>query len=189
MPAHERHLFADAENFWRNRRIYHLYYVRNDFNTITRNIPVARPLADYSTFRWGATDFFILPTPGHTLGAITLIASIDGKRTAFTGGLIHSPGKIQNLYDTQINYGGAEGIDLGIYSLARLGEQKPELLCPSHGEVMRGPGGGDPADHRAAHGVLPLPDRQPPERRVSRLRGEPAPHRARPHHGFLLRGA
>ena len=139
VPAHERHLFADAENFWRNRRIYHLYYVRNDFNTITRNIPVARPLADYSTFRWGATDFFILPTPGHTLGAITLIASIDGKRTAFTGGLIHSPGKIQNLYDTQINYGGAEGIDLGIYSLARLGEQKPELLCPSHGEVMRDP--------------------------------------------------
>ena len=41
VPAHERHLFADAENFWRNRRVFHLYYVRNDFNTITENIPVA----------------------------------------------------------------------------------------------------------------------------------------------------
>jgi glyoxylase-like metal-dependent hydrolase (beta-lactamase superfamily II) len=79
VPAHERHLFEDAENFWRNRRVFHLYYVRNDFNTITENIPVARTLADYSTFRWQKTDFFVLPTPGHTLGAISLLANIDGK--------------------------------------------------------------------------------------------------------------
>src|SRR5512143_141985 len=44
VPAHERHLFADAENFWRNRRVFHLYYVRNDFNTITEDIPVAAVL-------------------------------------------------------------------------------------------------------------------------------------------------
>ncbi|MFB3828422.1 MAG: MBL fold metallo-hydrolase [Bryobacteraceae bacterium] len=138
VPAHERHLFADAENFWRNRRIFHLYYVRNDFNTLTRNVPVARALADYSTFRWNdKTGFYVLPTPGHTLGAITIIAAVDGRKTAFTGDLIHSPGKIHTLYDTQVNYGGSEGIDLGIYSLARLAEQKPEMLCPSHGEVMR----------------------------------------------------
>src|SRR5262245_38241766 len=107
VPAHERHLFADAENFWRNRRIYHLYYVRNDFNTVTENIPVARALADYSTFRWNKTDFYVLPTPGHTLGAISLIATVDGKKVTFTGDLMHSPGKIQNLYDTQVNYGGS----------------------------------------------------------------------------------
>ncbi len=139
VPAHERHLFADAENFWRNRRVFHLYYVRNDFNTLIENIPVARVLADYSTFSWNGTEFFVLPTPGHTLGAITLVASIDGKKVAFTGDLIHSPGKILNLYDTQVNYGGSEGIDLAIYSLARLSEQKPELLCPSHGATMTDP--------------------------------------------------
>lgn len=136
VPAHEHHLFEDAENFWRNRRVFHLYYVRNDFNTITENIPVAKTLADYSTFRWQKTEFFVLPTPGHTLGSITLIANIDGKKAAFTGDLIYAPGKIANLYDTQINYGGSEGIDMGIYSLARLQELKPELLCPSHGDVM-----------------------------------------------------
>src|SRR5689334_16413937 len=139
VPQHERHLFADAENFWQNRRVFHLYYVRNDFNTTTENIPVARALADYSTFRWNKTDFFVLPTPGHTLGAITLTAQIDGKRVAFSGDLMHSPGKIQNLYDTQVNYGGSEGIDLGIYSLARLREHKPELLCPSHGAPIENP--------------------------------------------------
>jgi glyoxylase-like metal-dependent hydrolase (beta-lactamase superfamily II) len=141
VPAHERHLFDDAENFWRNRRVFHLYYVRNDFNTITENIPVARGLADYSTFKWRNTEFFVLPSPGHTLGSITLLAKVDGKRAAFSGDLMYAPGKIQNLYDTQINYGGSEGIDFGIYSLARLREQKPELLCPSHGAPMPDPDG------------------------------------------------
>jgi len=141
VPAHERNLFEDAENFWLNRRVFHLYYMRNDFNTITRNIPVDRPLVDYSTFRWNKAEFFVLPAPGHTLGSIALVASVDGKRVAFSGDLMYAPGKIQNLYDTQVNYGGAEGIDLGIYSLARLREQKPELLCPSHGEPIANPDG------------------------------------------------
>ncbi len=139
VPAHEKHLFADAENFWRNRRVFHLYYVRNDFNTITEDIPVAAVLQDYGTFKWGNRDIFVLPTPGHTLGSVTLVVDIDGKRTAFAGDLLHSPGKILNLWDTQVTYGGAEGIDLGAYSLARLREQKPALLCPSHGAPMPDP--------------------------------------------------
>ena len=139
VPAHERHLFADAENFWRNRRVYHLYYVRNDFNTVARNIPVAKALSDYSTFQWGKTDFFVLPAPGHTLGSIALLAVIDGRKTAFTGDLMYGPGKILNLYDTQINYGGSEGVDLGIFSLARLRERKPQMVCPSHGKPMADP--------------------------------------------------
>ena len=139
VPAHERHLFADAENFWRNRRVFHMYYVRNDFNTITENIPVVSVLQDYGTFRWNNRDIFVLPTPGHTLGSVSLIMEIDGKRTAFTGDLMHSPGKLVNLWDTQVNYGGAEGVDLGTFSLARLREQKPALLCPSHGAPLPDP--------------------------------------------------
>ncbi len=139
VPAHEAHLFSDAENFWRNRRIFHLYYMRNDFNTITENIPVARKIQDYSTFRWRDRDIFALPTPGHTLGSVTLIMEIDGRRTAFTGDLMHSPGKIVNLWDTQVNYGGSEGIDLGAFSLAELRKQKIALLCPSHGDPLPDP--------------------------------------------------
>ncbi|MBI4910636.1 MAG: MBL fold metallo-hydrolase [Acidobacteria bacterium] len=173
VPAHERHLFADAENFWRNRRVFHLYYVRNDFNTITENIPVAQTLADYSKFPWGKMEFQILPAPGHTLGSITLIGTIDDRRVAFTGDLMYAPGKIQNLYDTQVNYGGSEGIDLGIYSLARLREQNPSLVCPSHGEPIAVPDkaiaqtiraltdyyrfqtGGDPVEENKPYAVSP----------------------------------
>ncbi len=135
VPAHEKDLFAQAENHWRNRRVFHLYNMRNDFNTVTRNIAVARLLTDYSTFRWRDHDFLVLPTPGHTLGSITLLTNVDGKRVAFSGDLMHSAGKILDLYDTQITYGGAEGIDLGLYSLAQLRDQRPELICPSHGPV------------------------------------------------------
>jgi glyoxylase-like metal-dependent hydrolase (beta-lactamase superfamily II) len=139
VPQHERHLFADARNFWRNRRVFHLYYVRNDFNTVAENIRVARSLADYSVWRWNKFEFFVLPTPGHTLGSLTLLATIDGRKAAFSGDLMFAPGKILNLYDTQVNYGGSEGVDLAIYSLAQLREHKPELLCPSHGAPLKDP--------------------------------------------------
>ncbi len=139
VPAHERFLFEDAENFWRNRRIYHLYHVRNDFFTVSRNIPVADMLRDYETFRWKNYEFYILPSPGHTVGSITLLAVIDGKKVAFTGDLIHSPGKVQTLHDLQYDYGAMDGVDLAVYSLTRLGEQKPEMICPSHGEPFGSP--------------------------------------------------
>ncbi len=142
VPAHEHNLFAQAEEFWRNRRVFHLYYMRNDFNTLTTDLPSARRLFDYTVFKSAGLEFFILPTPGHTLGSITLCTTLDGKKTAFTGDLIYAPGKIQNLYDTQVNYGGSEGIDLGIYSLERLREWKPQMLCPSHGDPMPDPDAG-----------------------------------------------
>jgi glyoxylase-like metal-dependent hydrolase (beta-lactamase superfamily II) len=142
VPAHERHLFEDAENFWRNRRVFHLYYVRNDFFSVTRNIAVSGILKDYDKFRWGPYELMIFPTPGHTIGAISLVVMVDGKKTAFTGDLVHSPGKVINLHELQYQYGSSEGLDLAILSLARLRDIGPELVCPSHGEPFVNPNAG-----------------------------------------------
>jgi glyoxylase-like metal-dependent hydrolase (beta-lactamase superfamily II) len=142
VPAHERHLFEDAENFWRNRRVFHLYYVRNDFFTLTRNVPVAGVLRDYETFRWGPYEFLIFPTPGHTLGSLSLVGMVDGKKIAFAGDLIHSPGKVVNLYELQYQYGSPDGVDFAIFSLTKLRELGPEMLCPSHGEPFPNPAAG-----------------------------------------------
>jgi len=139
VPAHERHLFEDAENFWRNRRIFHLYYVRNDFFTLTHNVPVEGVLRDYEKFRWGPFELLVYPTPGHTLGSISLVGVVDGKKTAFSGDLIHSPGKVVNLYDLQYQYGNPDGVDFAIFSLTRFRELGPELVCPSHGEPFGNP--------------------------------------------------
>lgn len=134
VPQHERYLFDDVENFWRNRRIFELYYVKNDFFSLTHNVPVAGVLRDYDTYRWGPYELLIHPTPGHTLGSVGLIGAVDGRKVAFTGDLIHSPGKVVNLYELQYEYGSTDGVDGAMYSLAQLRELGPELICPSHGE-------------------------------------------------------
>ena len=187
VPAHEYHLFADAENFWRNRRVFHLYYVRNDFNTITENIPVAPALADYSTFRWKNTDFFVLPTPGHTLGSITLLATIDGRKTAFSGDLMYSAGQDpEPLRHAD--------------QLRRLGRHRPRHLLAGRlaraeaavalslaRRAHRRPGRGHRHRPRQADGLLPLPDRRRAGRRHPALPGQPPPGRPSPDDLVLLR--
>src|SRR5438067_2967641 len=44
VPAHERHLFEDVEIFWSSRRVFELYQVRNDFFSLTANVPVSASL-------------------------------------------------------------------------------------------------------------------------------------------------
>ncbi len=139
VPEHERQFFEAAENFWRNRRIFELYDVKNDFFSLTRNVPVTALLRDYATFPWEGFDLFVQPTPGHTPGSITLVTQVDGKRVAFSGDLMHSPGKVQTLYDLQYYYQEHEGVDFSIYSLTELSKLKPELLCPSHGRPVSDP--------------------------------------------------
>jgi glyoxylase-like metal-dependent hydrolase (beta-lactamase superfamily II) len=134
VPQHERYLFDDAENFWRNRNIFEMYNVKNDFFSLTYNVPVAEVLRDYDTYRWGPYELLIHPSPGHTLGSVSLMGSVDGKKVAFTGDLIHSPGKVLNLYELQYYYGMADGVDCAIFSLTRLRETGPEIVCPSHGD-------------------------------------------------------
>ena len=61
---------------------------------------------------------------------------------AFTGDLIHSPGKVINLYDLQYQYAASDGVDCAIWSLTKLPELGVELVCPSHGEPMNNPAEG-----------------------------------------------
>src|ERR1017187_10005816 len=142
VPAHERYLFEDAENFWRNRHVIDNYNVRNDFFTLSQNVPVAGVLRDYEEFTWGPYRLLIFPTPGHTPGAVSLVGQVDGKKVAFTGDLIHSPGRIVNLFDLQYGYQSSDGVDCAIYSLTKLRDLGPELVCPSHGEPFGSPESG-----------------------------------------------
>lgn len=139
VPEHERQFFEAAENFWRNRRIFELYDMKNDFFSLTQNVPVAALLRDYATFRWGDSEIFVQPTPGHTPGSITLVSQVDGKKVAFSGDLMHSAGKVKTLYDLQYYYQEHEGVDFSIYSLTELTKLKPDLLCPSHGRPVTDP--------------------------------------------------
>ncbi len=136
VPEHERRLFDQAEIFWSTKQLYDMYNVRNTYFSLTRNVPVAGVLEDFGTWAWGPYKFTILPTPGHTLGSLSLLATVDGKRVAFTGDLLFAPGKVLTMYDMQYNYGAVDGVEAAILSLGNLGRREPQLLCPSHGEPM-----------------------------------------------------
>jgi len=136
VPYHERPLFEDAENFWRNKQIFDSYNDQSTYFTLTRNMHVDRSLEDYDTFEWRSHRFLVLPALGHTHGSIVLLTELDGKRIAFTGDVIHSPGKVWNLIDLQHSYGGPEGIDLNLFSLRDLKRMQPDLMLPSHGDPM-----------------------------------------------------
>jgi glyoxylase-like metal-dependent hydrolase (beta-lactamase superfamily II) len=136
VPEHERHLFDDVENFWKNRRIYHLYYVRNTYLTLTESVPVAQELRDYQALTWAGYRFEVQPCPGHSLGSIALVVEIDGRRAAFSGDLIYAPGKVFSLHDLQYQYGAVDGVDCALVSADHLRQRAPQLLCPSHGNPM-----------------------------------------------------
>jgi glyoxylase-like metal-dependent hydrolase (beta-lactamase superfamily II) len=136
VPSHERRLFDQVELYWATKQLWDMYDVRNTFFTLTESVPVNGVLKDFQTWVWKGLEFFVLPTPGHTVGSISLICEIDEKKIAFVGDLLHSPGKVLTLYDLQYNYSETDGLEAEILSLRNLMRRTPEVLFSSHGKPM-----------------------------------------------------
>lgn len=139
VPEQERRLFDRAELFWASKQLYDMYNVRNTYFSLTHNVPVAGVLEDFGTPSWGPFAFTVLPTPGHTLGSLTLLVEVDRQRVAFTGDLLYAAGKVVTMYDMQYNYGAVDGVEAAVVSLGNLAQREPTLLCPSHGAPMADP--------------------------------------------------
>jgi glyoxylase-like metal-dependent hydrolase (beta-lactamase superfamily II) len=139
VPAREAQYFEDAEQLWQTLGTSDLYDMTNHWQSLTRSVPVARRLEDYETVRWEGVEILALPTPGHTKGSLTYLADIDGLKWAFSGDLVHSPGRIWTLHDLQWSYLGHEGIVATLRSLRMLRQRAPDRLAPSHGPVSDDP--------------------------------------------------
>lgn len=135
-PEAEQALLQAVEQHWVAREVMNNYNTREDRFSLLESVPLAGLLKDYRGYQLGAHRFRVLPTPGHTIGSISLLAQIDGRLLAFTGDLIYGPGKLWSLAATQWSYNGGEGIAGTILSLLDLQEQQSALLLPSHGEPM-----------------------------------------------------
>jgi glyoxylase-like metal-dependent hydrolase (beta-lactamase superfamily II) len=136
VPEHERHLFEQAELFWRARRTFDNYNDRNTFLTLAEDVPVDAALEDYERFRWRGYEFFVLPAKGHTLGSSALLATIDGRAVAFTGDLFCAGGKLYQLHAMEYTYGSMEGVLFTLQSVQALAKRRPDLCLPSHGEPI-----------------------------------------------------
>ncbi|MDN4075315.1 MBL fold metallo-hydrolase [Fictibacillus terranigra] len=139
VPHNEQDLFQNMNEHWGAREIDNNYNMRQDRFSLLHSVPISGTLKDYSTHIADGLELHIVPTPGHTVGSITIMAAIDGKMAAFTGDLIYAPGKIWSLSATQWTYNGGEGIARSVLSLLDLKEKNPDVLLPSHGQIMDHP--------------------------------------------------
>ncbi len=136
VPHTEQDMFRAVDEHWQARALFNDYNMRQDRFSLLEQIPIEGTLRDYATYCFGGVRFEVLPTPGHTVGSLSLLAEIDGRRVAFTGDLIAAPGKIWSLAATQWTYNEGEGLAATILSLLALKERHPALLLPSHGDPI-----------------------------------------------------
>ncbi|MFX0166983.1 MAG: MBL fold metallo-hydrolase [Promethearchaeota archaeon] len=141
-PSREKKLFTEAEEFWKKKSYYDIYSLKPSFFVSTYNIPLDRTFKDKEDFVWGSHKFKIIETRGHTSGSATYLLQYETGTLAFTGDLIHSGGKIINYYDLEYSYtgdGGNMGIGFSLNSFEELLKYNPDVLLPSHGEIIKEP--------------------------------------------------
>jgi glyoxylase-like metal-dependent hydrolase (beta-lactamase superfamily II) len=139
VPPSERDLFDRVDEHWQRRVLTNYYDLRQDRFSLLEPVPVTGTVPEYRTRRFGRFDVTTVPTPGHTVGSVSYVVDLDGRRLAFTGDLIHSPGKVWSLAATQWSYTALEGVKSTVLSLYELAERAPDLVLPSHGDPIPDP--------------------------------------------------
>lgn len=139
VPPVERDLFDKVHVHWQQRVLDNYYDLRQDRFSLLEPVAVAGVVPEYRTRRFGGVDVTTVPTPGHTLGSVSYLVDLDGRRLAFTGDLIHGPGTVWSLAATQWSYSDLEGVKATVLSLYELEARRPDLVLPSHGDPIAEP--------------------------------------------------
>ncbi len=156
--AEEKHFTNPAawwDLYWETR--FHDYDARHSKWPVVA-APVARAVRGGETVETPAVKFEVIDTPGYTAGSISYLATISGKRVAFTGDLIYYGGRIMDLYSLQDSvpdavtstrvagrntvrgYHGfaARAADL-MESLRKIQAAKPDWIIPARGPAIADP--------------------------------------------------
>ena len=136
VPPVEVELFDRVDQMWRARPLDNSYELRQESFSLLDPVPVTSTVPEYRSRDYGGVRLRAVPTPGHTVGSVSYLLDRDGRRLAFTGDLVHAPGKVWSLAATQWTYTGNEGPAMTVLSCYLLAEERPDLLLPSHGEPM-----------------------------------------------------
>ena len=140
VPPTERDLFDRVDEHWQQRELLNYYDLRQDRFSLLEPVPVTGTVPEYRTRRFGnGPEVTTLPTPGHTLGSVSYLFDIGGRRLACTGDLIYGPGKVWSLAATQWSYSDVEGVKATVLSLYELSARRPDLVLPAHGDPITEP--------------------------------------------------
>ena len=148
-PEKEAEFLIHPEKFWAELREKRFHdYAQQSTKLPVEALPVSRTVKEGDTITWGDLSIRVLDTPGYTRGAVSYLVELGGKNVAFTGDLIRDDGKLQDLFSLQdaiptAKIGGYHGWAgrLGelMTSLDRIAAEKPDLLVPLRGPVIRDP--------------------------------------------------
>ena len=100
-PEQERELIEKPGEFWNafTRNRFH-DYAQQSTKILAQPLPVDRWVKQGDVVQWRGLRFEVLDTPGYTRGAVSYVATIDGKKLAFTGDLIYGDGQLFDLSDS-----------------------------------------------------------------------------------------
>ena len=141
VPPVEHDLFAHVDEMWATRPLANDYNLRQDRFSLLEPVEVAGAVPEYRTGSYHGVDVEVHATPGHTTGSVSYVLERAGRRIAFTGDLIYSPGKVWSLAATQWTYTDNEGPAMTVLSCYLLLRARLDVLLPSHGESMTDPVG------------------------------------------------
>ena len=147
IPEQEYKWFSEVEDYWNNpANRWHIYNFHPHNLMLTESVLITDRYKEGDSLRFGDATISVIDTPGHTDGSISYIIDVDGQRVIFSGDLIYGEGKIWELYSLQkaeamvSDYHGFLGSRKQLkQSLLKLLSQSPDILIPSHGEVMTDP--------------------------------------------------
>jgi glyoxylase-like metal-dependent hydrolase (beta-lactamase superfamily II) len=139
VPPVERDLFAHVDEHWQQRDLDNYYDLRQDRFSVLEPVPIAGTVDPYRTRDFGGYPITTLPTPGHSLGSVSYLVDVGGRRLAFTGDLLYGPGQVWSLAATQWSYSGLEGAHYTVLSLYELADRDPDLVLPAHGAPIEHP--------------------------------------------------
>lgn len=148
-PEAEREWLEKPAEFWNAfaKKRFHDY---GCFTTkiVSRTIPIHRWVKNGEIIAWNGIEFQVVDTPGFTRGAVSYVATIDGKKFAFTGDLIYGDGQLLDLYsfqeaipEAQIRgyHGYAGRLAQLVSSLQKIAALKPDLIVPARGPLIEKP--------------------------------------------------
>lgn len=148
-PGAEQALIESPETFWAEfvtKRFHD--YDQQSRKILATGLKVDRWVKEGDRVEWNGISFEVLDTPGFTRGAVSYVATIDEKRIAFTGDCIYDDGQLLELYSLQDAipdanvrgyHGYASRLAQLIPSLRKIAAQKPDLIVPARGKVIRNP--------------------------------------------------
>lgn len=147
VPEKERSYFETPEKHWDDFIKIRLKDTAQQSTKMnTQPIVVARGVKEGDRVSWNGIEFQVLETPGFTRDAVSYLATIDGRKIAFTGDVIYGDGQIFDLYSFQdripaAKIGGYHGYGSRLAplldSLRKLAAAKPDLIVPARGPVIR----------------------------------------------------